>query len=171
MIESQAIVDSKSFHIAELLAVSAYSKEMVPHGHHDICCYAILSIPIFNVSIAIIYAFSTDSFEWIVYIQSMTLFSVIDRRQWHFFKAHLWPHVIDQSQWHMAISLMSITKMSLTGQWHFLTALLEAVIDRTMTHCKGAGPTRVSAKIVSDQSITHFDIQSENCHWPVNDSL
>ena len=65
MIESQAIVDSKSFHIAELLAESAYSKEMVPHGHHDICCYAILSIAIFNVLIAIIHAFKTDSIEWL----------------------------------------------------------------------------------------------------------
>ena len=64
-LKSQAIVYSNNFLIAELLAVSAYSEEMVPHGHHDICCYAILSIPISNVPIAIIYAFKTDSFEWL----------------------------------------------------------------------------------------------------------
>ena len=84
MIESQAIVDSKSFHIAELLAVSAYSKEMVPHGHHDICCYAILSIPIFNVSIAIIYAFSTDSFEWLKNILFWPIHNLI--RFWFLFQ-------------------------------------------------------------------------------------
>ena len=44
-LKSQAIVYSNNCLIAELLAVSAYSKEIVPHGHHDICCYAILSIP------------------------------------------------------------------------------------------------------------------------------
>ena len=70
---------------------------------------------------------------WIVYIQSMTLFSVIDHGQWHFFKAHLWPHVIDHSQWHMAISLMSITKLSLTGQWHFSDGCSKTVIDQSMT--------------------------------------
>ena len=67
-LKSQAIVYSNNFLIAELLAVSAYSEEMVPHGHHDICCYAILSIPIFNVPIAIIYAFETDSLEWLTNI-------------------------------------------------------------------------------------------------------
>ena len=57
-----------------------------------------------------------EIYQWIVYIQSMTLF-------WQFFKAHLWPNVIDQSQWHTAISLMSITKLSLTSQWQFFNEL------------------------------------------------
>ena len=38
------------------------------------------------------------------------------------------------------------------------------VIDQSMTLCKGAGCTMVSAQIVIDQSMTIFEDPSENCH-------
>ena len=40
----------------------------------------------------------------------------------------------------------------------------KTVIDQSMTLCKGAGCTMVSAQIVIDRSMTIFEDPSENCH-------
>ena len=47
----------------------------------------------------------------------------------------------------------------------------QTVIDQSMTLCKGAGCTMVSAKTVIDWSMTLLDDPFENCHSPVNDNF
>ena len=111
-------------------------------------------------------------FTRIVYIQSITLFFVIDRSQWHFLAGLAinfchWLQsmtdvhkfvVIDWSQWHMAISCK-------------INANQKSVIDQSMTFSKGAPYSRVSVDSVIDQSMTLFGRLLQKCHWPVNDSF
>ena len=128
-------------------------------------------------------AFTQGGKGYIAYIQSMTLFFVIDHGQWHFLTSLAinfchWLQsmtnvhkfcVIDWSQWHMAISSKNIgaSKMSLTSQWHFLKVHITAGSRWNLSLTSQWHFSTDSLRIVIDRSMTvskgaHYSRVSEN---------
>ena len=96
-------------------------------------------------------------------------------------RVHLYKTVIDRSMTlfsRHAVAGCTFTKLSLTGQWHFLNSLLNNVIDRSMTFFfrhSVAGCTFLNLSLIGQWQFSPDTLWQgaplQNCHWQVNDSL